>query len=410
MAVALVLGVLPGPLLSLLWLSYLSLTVAGQVFLGYQWDSLLLEAGFLCILVAPWGLWTQRATDEPWWVTIGLLRWLVFRLTFLSGVVKLSSGDPTWCAWTALECHYQTQPLPTWTSWYIHQLPSTFHTLSVGFMFYAELIAPFFIFGPRAMRLVGFVCLVLLQILIAGTGNYGFFNLLAVVLCLSLLDDRDWNWLRAFTTRFGCRSASPAPEPVPFRLHPWSWPRRIIVAGIGSLLLLASGGLLVEALWPEAPIPGEVVTIQNRLAPLRIANSYGLFAVMTTRRAEITIEGSDDGEHWRHYLFRWKPGELDRRPQFAPLHLPRLDWQMWFAALRGNCRGEEWFLQFERRLLEGSPTVLGLLRENPFPTRPPRLIRARLDEYRFTSWGSRVWWKRTELGLFCPLLSLEAWR
>ena len=397
----------PGLLLPLLWLFYLSLTVAGQEFLGYQWDSLLLEAGFLGILLAPWGLWLHKARDEPWWLAIGLFRWLVFRLMFLSGVVKLASGDPAWRAWTALEYHYQTQPLPTWTSWYIHQLPASFHWLSVGFMFYAELIAPFFVFGPRAMRLVGFVSLLLLQALIAATGNYGFFNLLAVVLCLSLLDDRDWSWLKSCWTTIRSRGMAPTSRSEPVSLRRWSLPRRIVVAGIGAVLVMATGGLTIEAVWPEAPIPGEVVTVQNWLVPLRIANSYGLFAVMTTRRPEITVEGSDDGESWRPYLFRWKPGELDRRPRFAPLHLPRLDWQMWFAALRGDCRSETWFLRFEQRLLEGSPEVLALLRENPFPARPPRVIRAHLDEYRFTSWGSKEWWKRRELGLYCRPLSLS---
>ena len=189
-------GVLPGLVAGLLWLFYLSLAVAGQDFLGYQWDSLLLEAGLLAILLAPWGAWLGRARDEPWPWSIWLVRWLVFRLMFLSGVVKLASGDPAWWAWQALEHHYQTQPLPTWTSWYVHQLPAGFHWLSVGFMFYAELIAPFFVFGPRPIRMVGFASLVLLQVLIAATGNYGFFNLLTIVLCLSWLDDRDWGWLK----------------------------------------------------------------------------------------------------------------------------------------------------------------------------------------------------------------------
>ncbi|MGC8643316.1 MAG: lipase maturation factor family protein, partial [Isosphaeraceae bacterium] len=384
MAAAVVAGLLPGPLLVLLWLFYLSLTTAGQVFLGYQWDALLLEAGFLAILLAPWGLWLHQARDEPWRPTIWLFRWLVFRLMFLSGVVKLASGDASWRSWTALTYHYQTQPLPTWTSWYVHQLPARFHWLSVGFLFYAELIAPFFIFGPRLVRLAGFVSLVLLQTLIAATGNYGFFNLLTVILCLSLLDDRDWNGLKSCWTRLRRRrpGGTILTEPVPHRV--WPLGRRIVVASIGTVLVVATFGLVVEAVWREAPVPGEVVMVQNWLAPLRIVNSYGLFAVMTTRRSEITVEGSDDGETWKPYRFRWKPGELDHRPRFAPWHLPRLDWQMWFAALRGNCLREAWFLRFEDRLLEGSPEVLALLRDNPFPARPPLFIRARLEGYQFT--------------------------
>ncbi len=137
----------------------------------------------------------EPSRDRPWWFSIWLVRWLAFRLVFLSGVVKLASHDPTWRDWTALEYHYQTQPLPTWTSWFVHQMPAWFQGLSAGFMFYAELVAPFFIFGPRPIRLAGFASLVLLQLLIAATGNYGFFNLLAVVVCLCILDDRDWEWL-----------------------------------------------------------------------------------------------------------------------------------------------------------------------------------------------------------------------
>jgi lipase maturation factor 1 len=407
LAMAVIIGALPGPALSLLWLFYISLAVAGQEFLGFQWDSLLLEAGLLGILLAPWGPWLGRARDQSWPFAVWLVRWLVFRLMFLSGVVKLASRDPTWWAWKALEHHYQTQPLPTWTSWYVHQLPAGFHRFSVGFMFYAELVAPFFVFGPRPIRLVGFMSLVLFQALIAATGNYGFFNVLTAVLCLALLDDRDWIWLRSRwigIRSHGAVSTADTEVPTP---SGWSSPRRAFVGVIGAVLLIATGGILIEAVWPAAPIPGEVTMLQNNLAPFRIANSYGLFAVMTTRRPEIIIEGSDDAVNWHTYGFRWKPCELDRKPRFAPFHLPRLDWQMWFAALGGNCRSQTWFLRFEQRLLEGSPEVLALLRDNPFPDRPPRYVRARLYLYQFTRWPSRNWWDRTDLGLFCPPLSLH---
>ena len=405
LAAAAALGVFPGPALLLSWLFYLSLTVAGQDFLGFQWDSLLLEAGLLGILIAPWGPRLTRARDEPWPFAIWLVRWLVFRLMFLSGIVKLSSGDPTWRAMQALAHHYQTQPLPTWTSWYVHQLPDRFHMVCVALMFFAELVAPFFVFGPRPIRLIGFASLVLLQVLIAATGNYGFFNFLTIILCLSFLDDRDWDWVSSRLLRFRRPKTSAEVRALP-RVC-WSLPRRLIVGGIGTLLLVVTGGILVEAVWPSAPIPGEVAVLQNALSPLRVANPYGLFAVMTTRRPEIVVEGSDDGESWRPYRFRWKPCELDRRPRFTPFHLPRLDWQMWFAALGGDCRSQPWFLRFEQRLLEGSPPVLALLREDPFPDRPPRYVRSRLELYRFTSWGSRDWWERTEIGMYCPPISLR---
>ena len=164
----------------------------------------------------------------------------------------------------------------------------------------------------------------------------------------------------------------------------------------------------IETVAPELSIPSELLVLNQWAEPFRSTNSYGLFAVMTTSRPEIIVEGSDDGVTWKPYPFRWKPCELDRRPRFTTPHMPRLDWQMWFAALeveRG--RVPSWFFRFEQKLLEGSPVVLGLMRENPFPTRPPRYVRARWDLYRFTPWGSRDWWSREDRGLFCPPLSLE---
>jgi lipase maturation factor 1 len=437
MAVGIVLiaGILPGLSSALLWLFYLSLVVAGQVFLGYQWDSLLLEAGLLAVLLAPWGFRLGRAGDQPWAFAVWLFRWLLFRLVFLSGVVKLASRDPVWWNWTALEYHYQTQPLPCWTSWYIHQMPSWFHWLSVGFMFYAELIAPFFVFGPRPVRLAGCASLVLLQVLIAATGNYGFFNVLAVVLCLALLEDRDWSSLQVLARRgwvFGRlsrprrspdRDFDQAPasgqrdldqgddwapgrsEPTePEGLRSWSWPRQAVVGVVGATLIAVTAAEMIDIVWPEVIVPTGIETLRTWLAPFRSANTYGLFAVMTTERPEIIVEGSDDGVSWKPYRFRWKPCELDRRPRFTTPHLPRLDWQMWFAALAGNCRSAPWFLRFEHRLRSGTPEVLGLLRENPFPAHPPRYVRARLFLYKFTQWGSNDWWTSEEIGLFCSPL------
>jgi hypothetical protein len=406
LAAGLIAGLFPGPSLVLLWLFYLSLTTVGQDFLGYQWDSLLLEAGFLAILVAPWSAWLGRARDEPWRLSIWLVRWLAIRLMFLSGMVKLMSGDVTWKTWKALEHHYQTQPLPTWTSWYIHQLPPAFQALSVGFMFYAELIAPLLAFGPRPYRLIALGSMVTLQALIAATGNYGFFNVLSIVLCLSLLDDRDWMALHSWCRARWPRDAATMASGQVLELPRWSLSRRIVVGIVGGVLLLASLTVTIETIWAEAILPGELTLLQNALYPFRIANPYGLFAVMTTRRHEIEIEGSDDGVHWRPYLFRWKPCELDRAPRFAPLHLPRLDWQMWFAALRRGCEGEPWFLRFEERLLEGSPQVLALLRNPPGGWRP-RYVRALLSQYQFTRGRGTDWWERTELGLYCPPISLN---
>jgi lipase maturation factor 1 len=406
---ALCVGLFPGMCALLLWLSYLSIVIAGQVFLGYQWDSLLLEAGLLAVLMAPWKARLSRATDQPWWFTVWLVRWLVFRLMFQSGVVKLISQDPTWWHLSALDFHYETQPLPAWTSWYVHQMPAWFHRLSVGFMFYAELVAPFFIFGPRPIRRVGFTSMVLLQLLIAGTGNYGFFNLLAILLCLTLLDDADWVWLGRIvirrrkppTTELDDDSNANRPGGT------WSIARRLVVGAVGIIIIEVTTVEMLERTRPRI-VPNALVELNQYVDTLRSTNSYGLFAVMTTERPEIIVEGSDDGTNWKPYQFRWKPGELNRRPGFTTPHMPRLDWQLWFAAIAGDCRSAPWFLRFEQKLLEGSPNVLALLGEIPFPERPPRYVRARLEAYTFTRWRSRDWWAAQDRGLFCPPIELRS--
>jgi hypothetical protein len=405
-------GLLPRAGLVLLWAGYLSLTTVGQDFLGYQWDSLLLEAGLLGVLLAPGGLWLGSARSRvpvPIEV-IWLFRWLVFRLMFLSGVVKVRSGDPAWASWDALRYHYETQPIPSWTSWYVHQMPPWFHKASVGFMFWAELVAPFLIFGPRPLRWAAFASTVMLQLNIAATGNYGFFNILSLVLCAALLDDRDWGWM---ARRLGTR-AGPEPEtwPDPDASKPeprtlWTTARRWGLRAAAALIFAITAMQTVEAVGLSLPFPWPLEMVRQWAEPFRSLNNYGLFAVMTTERPEVEVEGSNDGVTWAPYQFRWKAGEVDRRPRFTTPHLPRLDWQMWFAALGGHCARSPWFLWFEQRLLEGSPPVLALLRDDPFPGRPPRLIRARLALYRFTRPGSRAWWERQEAGLFCPPMGME---
>jgi hypothetical protein len=385
-SLVLIAGVLPGPCLVLLWVGYLSLVSVGQAFFHFQWDLLLLESGFLALLMTPWGFWLDRARRGPSLVSVWLFRWLVFRLMILSGLVKMGSGDPTWADWSAMRYHYETQPLPTWTSWYMHQLPGWLQALSVGFMYLAELTAPFLVFGPLWYRRVAFASFVLLQALIGATGNYGFFNLLSAILCVSLLDDRD----------LGVRGARPDPEKRRYG------PRTLIVGTIGLLLVLLTTLEAIDRVGPAIVLPAPLEKVRERVSPFRIANAYGLFAVMTTERPEITVEGSNDGMNWTAYPFRFKPGDPDKAPRFAGPHMPRLDWQLWFAALAQDCRRQPWFLRFELRLLQGSPPVLRLLADNPFPDRPPRYLRARLDLYHFTGPGDRAWWRITPLGEYCP--------
>jgi lipase maturation factor 1 len=388
--------VAPIVVLPLLWAFYLSLTTVGQVFLGYQWDALLLETGLLAMVLAPLGLRPRRDVEPAAPASaVWLLRWLLFRLMLGSGVVKLRSGDEAWRTLTALRVHYETQPLPTWVGWYAHQLPGWFQTFSAATMFAVELGAPFLIFAGRRGRRIACAAFVGLQLLIAATGNYCFFNLLTIALCLLLLDDdalpRKWR-----------------PSPTPGAPAPASprWLRGLLAtAGVASFVL--SLVIVTDTAGLPVPWPRALLSALDAVSPFRSVNSYGLFAVMTMSRPEIVVEGSADGEVWRPYVFRWKPGDVTRRPGFVAPHQPRLDWQMWFAAL-GTCESNAWFVRFVDKLLEGSPPVLGLLAENPFPAQPPRMIRATLYDYRFTRIGEAeshsAWWRRKELGPYCPVM------
>jgi hypothetical protein len=254
------------------------------------------------------------------------------------------------------------------------------------------------IFAPRRARIAGCGALMSLQVLIALTGNYCFFNLLTIGLCLLLLDDR------ALPERW-----REPPPPVNSEPRPRAWPTWVLVAVTG-IVALVSGAQMARTIGLRVPWPRPLVAIVRAASPLRSINGYGLFAVMTTTRPEIVVEGSDDGVTWRGYGFPWKPGALSRAPAFVAPHQPRLDWQMWFAAL-GTCRENPWFVRFLDRLLAGSPPVLGLLAENPFPQAPPRRIRTTLYDYRFTTVAARrkdgTWWTRQELGPYCPELPLR---
>ena len=401
LALLLVAGVAPVPCLALLWACYLSLCTAGQVFMGYQWDALLLEAGFLSIFLAPprWWAGPRAALPPVSGVGLFLLRWLLFRLMFMSGVVKLASGDAAWSALTALRYHYETQPLPTWIGWWAHQAPAWWQAFSAGFVFCAELVVPFFIWGPRRVRLAGFWVLVTLQTLIALTGNYGFFNALTAALCLLLLDDHQWpRWLVPHRA-----------DPTVAVREPRPWRR--LRAPVAAVYVVFGALLLWQACFGTGPGGGFLQDAYYRgIYPFRSLNGYGLFASMTTERPEIILEGSRDGERWQPYVFRYKPGIPTRAPAFVAPHLPRLDWQMWFAALDRD-GALPWFEPLLVRLLQGSPAVLALLEENPFPDAPPRFVRAVAYDYHFTDPAERrrtgAWWRRTDRRVFFPAVSLD---
>jgi predicted DCC family thiol-disulfide oxidoreductase YuxK len=396
LASLLVAGILPSVVLPLLWLIYLSLSIVGRDFLSYQWDALLLEAGFLAIFLAPLTRVERlRGLVDPPRVAVRLMLWLLFRLTVGSGIVKLTSGDPTWHNLTALAFHFETQPIPTPIAWYAHRLPLWFLKGLTMAVFVTEIGLPFLIVAPRRLRVLAFVPLVGFQALIALTGNYAFFNLLTAALCLFLLDDAalgSWGGLQQ-----GRASAGRV--------------RRGLLAAVAVTTVPVSAVAFTAALGIEPPGAGLVDPLANLMAPFRSVNAYGLFAVMTTTRPEIVLEGSEDGSTWAEYEFRYKAGDVHRRPPWVAPHQPRLDWQMWFAAL-GRFDGERWFQNFCVRLLEADAEVLRLLERDPFEGRKPRYVRAVLYRYQFSSAEARrrdgVWWTRERLGEHTPIHTLDA--
>ncbi len=403
LSIFIIIGIMVAPALLLVWILYLSLVVIGQVFLSFQWDIFLLEVGFLALFLAPW-----RFKDHPAYKTyltvpmVWLYRLLLFRFIFSSGAVKLLSGDSLWRNLKALTVHYQTQPLPTPIAYYVHQLPIWFHQFSVVATFIIQLVIPFLIFLPRRARFVAAGSFIGFEVLIYLTGNYTFFNLLTIFLCLFLFDDQAVRrWL-------------------PQRLFHWSArikekvkiTKRITIIGASALvaLIIFLNVVYITILFGGygrlAPPARYVVGI---LAPFHLVNSYGVFATITNPRYEIIIEGSNDGETWLAYEFRYKPGDLGRAPPIVAPHQPRLDWQMWFAAL-GSYQNYPWFENFLHRLLQGSPDVIKLLAHNPFPQGPPRFTRALIYEYTFTDLATKqktgAWWKRELQGQYFPTISL----
>jgi predicted DCC family thiol-disulfide oxidoreductase YuxK len=389
LSVLLALNLLPRLSLLLLYILYLSLLYAGQAFMTYQWDTFLLEAGFLALLLG-------FARNPGIW----LLRWLLFRFMFMSGVVKLLSDDPNWWNLSALSYHFLTQPLPTPLAWYAAQLPPAVLRLATGSTFFVELVLPFLIFAPRRPRFLAAFGILLLQSGILLTGNYNWFNLQTMLLCLPLFDDAALRRIlpQRLVPPVLVRAAPPAPRFVV----------RGVVAALALLLVLCS---LVEMDVRFGGNPPAVArTVDGLIEPLHIVSAYGLFSVMTTRREEIVIEGSNDGVEWREYDFRYKPGDLARRPPWNIPHQPRLDWQMWFAAL-DDPRRLRWFWLFLEKLLVNEPTVTALLAKNPFPDAPPVYLRARFYDYTYAGAAEKaqgLWWQRRSLGLYFPEVRLKA--
>ena len=370
---------------------YLSLYNAGQLFMNFQWDGLLLEAGFLAIFLTT----ASR-------VVILLFRWLLFRLRFMSGVSKLTMQDPGWSGLTALNNYFEVQPLPTPLAWYAHQLPEWLLKTATAATLVIEILVPFMMFLPRRWRFLAAWITIFWQLLIMLTSNHNWFNLLTIVLCLFLFDDKAVQRVLPahLQTWLGRQKLAPAAAA--------SRSGQVIVAALATFILLTSG----VHLWELATIQrssGAVGTLVDYAEAYRVVNKYHVFPTMRTERVELELSGSQDGREWEIYRFRYKPDDPNERPAIVLPHQPRLDWEMWFVTQHPKYM--RFFHSFLQALLDNSPAVTALLRHNPFPDQPPRYIRVEAYKYRFSEPELRQragqWWQREALGPFTPLPWVE---
>ena len=363
---------------------YVSLFHAGNLFLSFQWDTLLMETGFLAIFLARGG---------PNRLLIFMFHWLLFRFRFMSGFFKLYKEDPTWLDLTTLHYYFETQVLPHGASWYFHQLPEWILSGGVLLVYFTELIVPFFIFLPRRWRITAAWITIFMQLLIMATSNHNFVNLLVIVLCIFLLDDRYLrgfipDWLRKRMQINGTRRQATI--------------SKTLLAMASAMILLTSvfifGQRTLQLQFPE-PLRQTFATTMS----LGIGHIFHVYPVMQVERQELEIQGSHDGVNWLSYSFKYKPGPVNQRPRMNIPHQPRLDWMMWF--LPPQARSDDFWLHlFLIRLQQGSPQVLSLLEFNPFEGKPPRYLRVLAYDYRFTTREEKAetgdWWVREYLGVF----------
>ena len=379
-------GAIPAAIVwSVLWLLYLSFVNVGQIFYGFGWETLLLETGFLAIFLGGW-------STEPSLLLVFMLRWVLFRLMFGAGLIKLR-GDSCWRDLTCLDYYFETQPMPNALSWYFHWLPPAVHHAGVLINHLVEVVAPAVVFAPQPFAAAAGALTIAFQFVLIASGNLSWLNWLTVVLAISTFDDRWLKWL----------PITPPPCAIESTAH------RLSVYVLGAVVVLLS-------IAPTLNVLSSSQAMNTSFEPLHLVNSYGAFGTVTRIRDEIVVEGTDadaitDRTPWKEYEFRGKPGDPSRMPpQIAPYHL-RLDWLMWFAAMEPALDHVSWFGPFVEKLLEGDRAALGLLRSNPFPDRPPRFIRAELFRYTFTSKEDHrrtgLWWNRVPVGFYMRPVSLD---
>lgn len=369
---------------SALWVLYLSFVNAGQVFYGFGWETLLLETGFLAIFLG-----SQNSRTPA--LVIGLFRWLLFRVMFGAGLIKIR-GDECWRNLTCMEYHYQTQPLPNPVSWYLHKVPGAWHQWEVFFTHFIELVLPFAYFVPGTLCAAAGAVTVFFHLMLILSGNLSWLNYITIVIALACFE------FRFFPVRQGN----------PLGGLTMTWGRKIVLTLLAGLIGFLSIG-------PAMNLLSSSQKMNASFEPLHLVNTYGAFGSVTRQRDEVILEGTDDpaagpNAVWREYEFKCKPGDVNRRPCVVSPYHYKIDWQMWFAAM-SSWRYHPWILNLIAKLLQNDPAVLSLIGKNPFPDRPPKFIRARLYRYRFTSAEERrqtgAWWARTYLQDYLPPISLN---
>jgi lipase maturation factor 1 len=413
----LVLNLWPRGMLVVCFACFLSFVSAAQDFSGYQSDGMLLEAGFISWFFAPHGFRPGLGESQlPSRASLFLLVWECFRIYFESGLAKIMGGDPQWRNFTALDEYYQNGPLPTWIGWYMQHLPHWFHAATAFGTLALELVLVWIMFLPRRFRIFCFSVITPWQVGIILSANYTFLNYLVLALGFLLLDDGSLLRFLPASWRSRFLEASAAqPKMKPNAERDWRYTLRTQIgalkrAGTAVMLICIFYATLAELVWMVRPLPLPTTPVET-LEPFRIANRYGLFAVMTRGRYEIEFQGSEDGQTWLVYPFRFKPQDPAKPPGIYAPYQPRFDWNLWFASL-SSWRQEPIVPRTEQSLLRGDRDVLLLFAGNPFPHAPPRQVRAVIWQYWFTNPAEKrsegMWWRRQQLGLYAPTLARES--
>ena len=379
-----ILGLRPKWCLAGSWLLFLSYVTAGRDFFWFQWDSLLLEASALALLLPA----RAGVAPHPW--VLFLFRWLLFRLLFESGLAKVQQGAQSWAPLMAMAWYYETAPLPSLGGWLAHQMPLWAHRIATALTLLGELLGPLLVWARlRWVRRGAFALIIAFQAGIALTSNYGYFNLLSAAIALFLLDARDLRWLPRWL------AAPPDALPAPAGRRP------IVAAAAAVIFLLTMVELLVLLAGPGMSAWPAVLAVRELGQPFRVANKYHLFAHIDPRRIEAELEWTADGQEWRPLYLHYKPGPLDRRPPMVAPHQPRLDFQLWFFTLGRDGGSHAYFNNLVARLCTRPEAVRAWFTPESFPDRPPQIVRVAFHRYRMTDWQTRSregrYWSRETL-------------